>query len=491
MTIRSRILALALITAAPVAAQDPPCLGGLDFETQVSPGLAASGDVDGDGHEDVLLAHAFGFPFLSLHRADGAGGLGPSESQPILPMAVGQLCLRDLDEDCDLDALALPGAALLNDGTGRFGEPLPLPLPFTFDPRESAVGDVDGDGRLDVAIKGWDAIAAAFPMLVFLGQGDGTFELSSVPIGSGDEVSSWFQLVDWNGDGHQDLVGLAFALDGSVGTEPVVLAGSGSGSFAAPAALTSLGGGSYQGLHVAELDGDGRPDLVTVSSPGSAVMTWVTGGDAGLAFGGVTVLDTSPVGFLGDVEALDVDGDGDRDVVMTRLTLGDTHLLVNDGTGTLALARELLPERFATGFARADLDGDGLEDLVVADLFGDRVLTLHGAADSFARLGFGGGQVSLDVSGSTQPDAVLTLAVGGPVPGAPAAVLASTDGAPQPLAGGVLVPLNPVLLPTLSGGVVRARWPVSLAPGDQLVLQAWAQVPGGVSASDAVAAVGL
>src|SRR5439155_17478732 len=88
---------------------------------------------------------------------------------------------------------------------------------------------------------------------VLLGNGDGTFQAAlGVSTGGG----SPFAVADVNGDGRPDLV-----------TDRSVLRGNGDGSFQAPLSF-GLAGGAYQAdaVTVADVNGDGRPDLIAVAA---------------------------------------------------------------------------------------------------------------------------------------------------------------------------------------------------------------------------------
>jgi hypothetical protein len=151
---------------------------GPDIPTGVGPGTPAVGDLNGDGHVDLVALVLGENPLSGSSQivrlmGDGTGGFGPP--QPILtPSAISSLFfasreLVDLDEDGDLDLVVTgripvpsgdvgPISALLNDGTGAFGPPRQLAgasLP-------GELGEVTGDGRPDLVVPGRKTIPGSF-----------------------------------------------------------------------------------------------------------------------------------------------------------------------------------------------------------------------------------------------------------------------------------------------------------------------------------------
>ncbi|QIX60235.1 hypothetical protein HER32_03125 [Hymenobacter sp. BT18] len=120
------------------------------------------GDVDGDGDLDLLaVGVSGGRASLRLNGGDNTGsntGNFLNGGNLLLPPAAANYwsgSLGDMDADGDLD-LVLPSIAsrsvyvLRNDGNGTFGNALTYPFTTTFDPYFAALGDLDGDGDLDV-----------------------------------------------------------------------------------------------------------------------------------------------------------------------------------------------------------------------------------------------------------------------------------------------------------------------------------------------------
>src|SRR5207245_1967589 len=128
------------------------------------------------------------------------------------------------------------------------------------DPESIAVRDLNGDGKLDLAV-----VASGGSISVLLGKGDGTFQ---PPVNYNANASSEsLAVVDLNGDGKLDLV-----LPNNTRASVSVLLGNGDGTFGA---ATNFGAGLHPySVAVGDFDGDGKPDLAvtsaTIDLPGGA-----------------------------------------------------------------------------------------------------------------------------------------------------------------------------------------------------------------------------
>jgi hypothetical protein len=174
-------------------------------------------------------------------------------------------------------------------------------------------------------------------------------------------------VADLNGDGKPDL---AAAVRGrnSVG----VLLGRGDGAFGA--ATTYAVGGDPFNVAVADLNGDGKPDLVTPNRLGNDVSVLLGHGDG--TFGAPTGYAT---GWHPNMIAMvDLDGDGKFDLVTADHNGNSVSALLGRGDGTFGAATTYAAGRGPTDVAVADLNGDGRPDLVTANNDGNSVSVLRG-----------------------------------------------------------------------------------------------------------------
>jgi hypothetical protein len=162
-------------------------------------------------------------------------------------------------------------SVLLGHGDGTFAPPLVFAASgVDFTPESMAVGDVNGDGKLDLVIKSVSVLESdAFQVGVLLGNGDGTFQApllgAAQPGGSGD-----LALGDFNNDG---LIDTAVADElGAPSGNLSVFAGNGDGTFQSLIRLDLLtGGNGPEGVAAADLNGDGLVDLVAANTSSNNV----------------------------------------------------------------------------------------------------------------------------------------------------------------------------------------------------------------------------
>lgn len=218
-------------------------------------------------------------------------------------------------------------------------------------PQDVAAGDLDGNGLPDLVSANAAWTGGTLTVLEGLGQGrfgPGT----NVALGAGAPTA--IRLVDVNLDGKLDA-----AVSSKFGAAVLVLNGNGSGGFGAPA---SYGIGALpMMLELGDLNGDGKPDAVTVDG-GDKVRVQL---NAAGAFGAATPFTTA--GTSMSLALADLDVDGKLDVVTANSTTGSVSVLRGNGTGGLLAATSYPVADRPWDVAIGDLNVDGKPDLVTAN----------------------------------------------------------------------------------------------------------------------------
>ncbi len=357
------------------------------FERKFSTGLPppgaysdsryAAADFDGDGFGDFLYV-GFAFDPKGLYFGGPNLAFTPGTTPPLVDPGPGLPAsfapsVGDVDGDGDIDVLMtrysmnglLVPILLLNDGSGTFvlsagGALTAQPAPTG----STNLIDLDSDGDLDVVLARTGFVATA-PM-VFYNDGLGGFTLAAVQPTIGGYTGQRPVFGDVDGDGYQDMIEWGVSVLAALALQ--VSMGQANG-FAPPVATPSAEPGTP--LMTFDIDGDGTAELASVEYDPTGVM--------------LVVRTVSPAGIVGAVVgsfpvhhgdpwpvAVDLDSDGDTDVVSN-----DGAILVGDGAGSFT-------RRFDPGAAdefalqpdgvAGDVDGDGLLDLVGRQLtvaFGD------------------------------------------------------------------------------------------------------------------------
>ncbi len=282
----------------------------------------------------------------------------------------------DLNGDGHVDlAVADAGTDTVNvffgSGTGTFsaGPVLALSAP----PTAILSGDFNGDGKPDLAVAASPGSSnAGTTVTVFLNDGNGTFaggQVTTVEGGAGSSEPVAIAAGDFNADGHLDLVATDYT-----DSEVSVLLGTGTGTFAAP--VTEPVGADPTAVAVADLNGDGHPDVAVTSTLTAATGTSTSddGGDGllvllGTGTGQFTAGSITPLTASGSsaLTAGDLTGDGKAIDLAVGNADGTVSTLVDNGTGTLTVSASPSTAAASTGVAVADLNLDGDGDVVSAD----------------------------------------------------------------------------------------------------------------------------
>jgi FG-GAP-like repeat/Abnormal spindle-like microcephaly-assoc'd, ASPM-SPD-2-Hydin len=394
------LLLLAAKTDKPSAVNFLPAV--LYSTNGYEPIAIAVADVNGDSKPDVIVANGCtdhtctDNSVVSVMLGDGNGTFQAPISYASGGAYATNVTVADVNGDGKPDLLvtndcagttcvgATTGsvAVLLGNGDGTFQTPVPYST-VGYDPVSVSVGDVNGDGKVDLVVSN-DCISSSQcnpgSIAVLLGNGDGTFQVPTTTYQTGGFHADLATLADVNGDGKLDvLVAVAFDSTETFG-EVGVLLGNGDGTFQ-PSVLYPTGGAAAYDVAVADINGDGKPDMVVSNTyrKNSNVSETVVGVLLGNGDG---TFQTATTYGTGGVQALqlvlkDINGDGKLDVVVTNecndsrpinCNIGQIGTLLGNGDGTFQTAVPYPAGDAGTvSVAVADVNHDGKLDIIAGN----------------------------------------------------------------------------------------------------------------------------
>ncbi len=373
-----------------------PYLSGADGANAV-----AIADVNGDGKPDMVVANWCAYSSCTSPGTNVGVllGMGDGTFQPAVEyesgglyadsVAIAQLrgpgqpldiivanCGSSSQVNCVDTSGSGDVSVLLGNGDGTFKTAARYSLGAS-GATSVAVADVNGDGKLDLVVATGSSTAGSVGVL--LGVGDGTFGAEAT-YSSGGLSPLALAVADLNGDGKPDVVvSNQWADDTDTNSNVSVLLNDGTGKF--PTAMSNLTGGFYpDSIAIADVNRDGKPDLVvansSVGSDGGLGNVGVLLGNGDGTFKAVMAYNSGGYGAAA-VAVADVSGDGKLDVVVANCSgsssdcsgsAGNVGVLVGNGDGTfLAAVTYTSGSNYPFAVAVADVNGDGRPDIVAAN----------------------------------------------------------------------------------------------------------------------------
>jgi hypothetical protein len=262
-----------------------------------------------------------------------------------------------------------------------------------------SAADVNGDGYMDVVVAGFDSgvMGGNSTVGVLLGRPNGTVSpAKNYPMpGSGPLTS--VATGDFNEDGSPDA-----AIGSPFDSRLAVSLNDGEGAFEPPSFVEN-GEWAPEGLAVADFDHDGHLDVA--GADGGAYSIFLGKGDGTFAAGAVHEISRYTI----TLAAGDFNGDGDVDLALGNLDSSTVPILFGNGDGAFTAGPKVKLSSLVTdecgcvetwGIAADDVNGDGLDDIVTADRFENRIFSIISQPDeSFTPMGpFATGDEGNDIS---------------------------------------------------------------------------------------------
>ncbi len=422
---------IVMLNSTTVGASSASFYGSQTFATQMVPMFVTSADINGDGKPDLIVANRLSNSISVFLNTTTTGAT-------ISSFTAQQAFATDTDprwlSAVDINGDGKPDIAVTNYGSSTMSILLNTTttgaaaasfapqqiFPTGAHPASIVSADINGDGKADLVVSNrFDNTLAVFSNYSATGSTTAGFATHTYATGSAPQS---VVAIDLNADGRLDLLTV-----NANGGDISVLMNNTASPVLGFVPKQNLGTGNYtNGVTSADINGDGKLDLIEVDRSDNTVSVFINTTPTGAATTSYAPRRTFATGNLPwAVAVADLNGDGKPDIVVANFYGSSVSVLTNQTATGATTASFSAQATFNTGsspmsIAISDINGDGKLDILVADVGANDVAVLRNttttgaAAPSFAAyLSLSAGAApsavaSADLNGDGKPDIVVS-----------------------------------------------------------------------------------